>query len=163
MKFLNFCNKKLIISIFCSFFSLAILLNAQTVNMLITQIDEIQESERDSVIIFENGVMDYLYEAGCIVSGEKINLDTDISKVRQVAIKASKAGYFEYLAEIEVNVDSKTDDILFVNYTLTDVVTLKVLGQGKVNVSKLNKEKVNNFQKLGNDVGKKIYSIIKKR
>ena len=46
-----------------------------SVNILINQLDGIQDSVRDSVSLFENSIMDFLFDAGCIVSSENVSLE----------------------------------------------------------------------------------------
>lgn len=134
---------------------------AKSVNILINQIDGIQDSVRNTVQLFEDSVMNFLFDAGCIVSSEKICLEKDISKTVQVALDASVNGFIDYLVVIKVNVNAKSDDLIDINWEVINVSNSKKIGSGKMKAPKPYREKEVSIQRFGVDVGSEIYSCIK--
>ena len=134
---------------------------AKSINILINQIDGIQDSVRDSVQLFENSVMDFFFDAGFIVSSEKICLEKNIDKTVQIALDSSVDGFFEYLVIIKVNVNAKTDELTDVEWNILDVNTSKTMGSGSMKAPKPYREKEVSIQRFGVDVGSEIYSCIK--
>ncbi len=134
---------------------------AKSINILINQLDGLQDSVRDSVQLFENSVMDYFFNAGCIVSSEKICLEKNIDKTVQIALDSSVDGFFEYLVIIKVNVNAKTDELTDVEWNILDVNTSKTMGSGSMKAPKPYREKEVSIQRFGVDVGAEIYSCMK--
>ena len=137
--------------------------HGHSVNILINQLDGIQDSVRDSVTIFENGIMNFLFDAGCIVSSENICLEKDITKTVQIALDASVNGFIDTLVIIKVNVNAKTDELIDANWEVIDVNTSKCLGSGCMKAPKPYREKEVSLQRFGIDVGSEVYSCIKNR
>ena len=108
---------------------------------MINQIDGIQDSVRNTVQLFEDSVMNFLFDAGCIVSSEKICLEKDISKTVQVALDASVNGFIDYLVVIKVNVNAKSDDLIDINWEVINVSNSKKIGSGKMKAPKPYREK----------------------
>lgn len=137
------------------------LVYAKSINILINQLDGIQESVRDSVQLFENSIMDFLFDAGCIVSSEKICLETDIEKTVQMALDSSVTGFIDYLVIAKVNVNPKTDELISAEWEVLNVATSKKIGSGSMDAPKPYREKEVSIQRFGVDVGSEIYSCIK--
>ena len=137
--------------------------HGHSVNILINQLDGIQDSVRDSVTIFENGIMNFLFYAVCIVSSENICLEKDITKTVQIALDASVNGFIDTLVIIKVNVNAKTDELIDANWEVIDVNTSKCLGSGSMKAPKPYREKEVSLQRFGIDVGSEVYSCIKNR
>ncbi len=135
-------------------------MSAKSVNILINQLDGIQENVRDTVQLFENSIMDFLFDAGCIVSSEKISLEKDISKTIQVAIDSSVNGFIDVLVIAKVNVNAKTDELIDANWEVIDIATSKTLGSGSMTAPKPYREKEVSIQRFGVDVGAEIYRCI---
>jgi hypothetical protein len=134
-----------------------------SVNILINQLDGIQDSVRDSVSLFENSIMDFLFDAGCIVSSENISLEKDITKSVQIALDSSVNGFIDTLVIIKVNVNAKTDELIDANWEVIDVSTSKCMGSGSMKAPKPYREKEVSIQRFGVDVGSEIYLCIKNR
>ena len=134
---------------------------AKSINILINQIDGIQDSVRDSVQLFENSVMDFFFDAGFIVSSEKICLEKNIDKTVQIALDSSVDGFFEYLVIIKVNVNPKSDELISAEWEVINVATSKKIGNGSMKAPKPYREKEVSIQRFGVDVGSEIYSCIK--
>ncbi len=134
---------------------------AKSINILVNQIDGIQDSVRDSVQLFENSIMDFLFDAGCIVSSEKISLEKEIDKTVQIALDSSVNGFIDYLVVVKVNVNAKTDDLINAQWEIIEVATSKRMGSGSMKAPKPYREKEVSIQRFGVDVGSEIYSCIK--
>lgn len=144
-------------------FFIPTLMSAQSINILINQQDGIQENVRDTVQLFENSIMDFLFDAGCIVSSEKITLEKDITKSTQAALDASVKGYIDFLVIAKVNVNAKSDELIDVQWEIIEVDTSKRMGSGSMKAPKPYREKEVSIQRFGIDVGAEIYSCVKKR
>jgi hypothetical protein len=134
---------------------------AKSINILINQIDGIQDSVRDSVQLFENSVMDFFFDAGFIVSSEKISLETDIKKTVQIALDSSVNGFIDYLIVAKINVNPKSDELISAGWEVINVATGKTIGSGLMEAPKPYREKEVSIQRFGVDVGSEIYSCIK--
>ena len=134
---------------------------AKSINILINQIDGIQDSVRDSVQLFENSVMDFFFDAGFIVSSEKICLETDIKKTVQIALDSSVNGFIDYLIVAKINVNPKSDELISAGWEVINVATGKTIGSGLMEAPKPYREKEVSIQRFGVDVGSEIYSCIK--
>ena len=133
----------------------------KSINILINQIDGIQDSVRDSVQLFENSVMDFFFDAGFIVSSEKICLETDIKKTVQIALDSSVNGFIDYLIVTKINVNPKSDELISAGWEVINVATGKTIGSGLMEAPKPYREKEVSIQRFGVDVGSEIYSCIK--
>jgi hypothetical protein len=133
----------------------------KSINILINQIDGIQDSVRDSVQLFENSVMDFFFDAGFIVSSEKICLETDIKKTVQIALDSSVNGFIDYLIVAKINVNPKSDELISAGWEVINVATGKTIGSGLMEAPKPYREKEVSIQRFGVDVGSEIYSCIK--
>ena len=133
----------------------------KSINILINQIDGIQDSVRDSVQLFENSVMDFFFDAGFIVSSEKICLETDIKKTVQIALDSSVNGFIDYLIVAKINVNPKSDELISAGWEIINVATGKTIGSGLMEAPKPYREKEVSIQRFGVDVGSEIYSCIK--
>ena len=133
----------------------------KSINILINQIDGIQDSVRDSVQLFENSVMDFFFDAGFIVSSEKICLETDIKKTVQIALDSSVNGFIDYLIVAKINVNPKSDELISAGWEVINVATGKIIGSGLMEAPKPYREKEVSIQRFGVDVGSEIYSCIK--
>lgn len=133
----------------------------KSINILINQIDGIQDSVRDSVQLFENSVMDFFFDAGFIVSSEKISLETDIKKTVQIALDSSVNGFIDYLIVAKINVNPKSDELISAGWEVINVATGKTIGSGLMEAPKPYREKEVSIQRFGVDVGSEIYSCIK--
>ena len=107
---------------------------AKSINILINQIDGIQENVRSTVQLFENSVMDFFFDAGFIVSSEKICLEKNIEKTVQIALDSSVNGFIDYLVVAKVNVNAKTDELISVDWEVINANTSKKLGSGSMNL-----------------------------
>ena len=134
---------------------------AKSINILINQIDGIQENIRNTVQLFENSVMDFFFDAGFIVSSEKICLEKNIEKTVQIALDSSVNGFIDYLVVAKVNVNSKTDELISADWEVINVATSKTLGSGSMVAPKPYREKEVSIQRFGVDVGSEIYLCIK--
>lgn len=134
---------------------------AKSINILINQIDGIQENIRNTVQLFENSVMDFFFDAGFIVSSEKICLEKNIEKTVQIALDSSVNGFIDYLVVAKVNVNSKTDELISADWEVINVATSKPLGSGSMVAPKPYREKEVSIQRFGVDVGSEIYLCIK--
>jgi hypothetical protein len=134
---------------------------AKSINILINQIDGIQDSVRGSVQLFENSVMDFFFDAGFIVSSEKICLETDIKKTVQIALDSSVNGFIDYLIVAKINVNPKSDELISAGWEVINVATGKTIGSGLMEAPKPYREKEVSIQRFGVDVGSEIYSCIK--
>ena len=134
---------------------------AKSINILINQIDGIQENIRNTVQLFENSVMDFFFDAGFIVSSEKISLEKNIEKTVQIALDSSVNGFIDYLVVAKVNVNSKTDELISADWEVINVATSKTLGSGSMVAPKPYREKEVSIQRFGVDVGSEIYLCIK--
>lgn len=139
------------------------LVYGQSVNILINQLDGIQDSVRDSVSLFENSIMNFLFDAGCIVSSEKICLEKDITKTVQIALDSSVNGFIDYLVIVKVKVNAKSDELVNANWEVIDIKTSNCLGSGSMKAPKPYREKEVSIQRFGVDIGSEIYSCIKNR
>ena len=133
----------------------------KSINILINQIDGIQDSVRDSVQLLENSVMDFFFDAGFIVSSEKICLETDIKKTVQIALDSSVNGFIDYLIVAKINVNPKSDELISAGWEVINVATGKTIGSGLMEAPKPYREKEVSIQRFGVDVGSEIYSCIK--
>ena len=133
----------------------------KSINILINQIDGIQDSVRDSVQLFENSVMDFFFDAGFIVSSEKICLETDIKKTVQIALDSSVNGFIDYLIVAKINVNPKSDELISAGWEVINVATGKTIGSGLMEAPKPYRENEVSIQRCGGDVGSEIYSCIK--
>ena len=133
----------------------------KSIDILINQIDGIQDSVRDSVQLFENSVMDFFFDAGFIVSSEKISLETDIKKTVQIALDSSVNGFIDYLIVAKINVNPKSDELISAGWEVINVATGKTIGSGLMEAPKPYREKEVSIQRFGVDVGSEIYSCIK--
>jgi hypothetical protein len=133
----------------------------KSINILINQIDGIQDSVRDCVQLFENSVMDFFFDAGFIVSSEKISLETDIKKTVQIALDSSVNGFIDYLIVAKINVNPKSDELISAGWEVINVATGKTIGSGLMEAPKPYREKEVSIQRFGVDVGSEIYSCIK--
>lgn len=134
---------------------------AKSINILINQIDGIQENVRSSVQLFENSVMDFFFDAGFIVSSEKICLEKNIEKTVQIALDSSVNGFIDFLIVAKVNVNPKTDELISVDWEVINANSSKKLGSGSMNAPKTYREKEVSIQRFGVDVGSEIYLCIK--
>jgi hypothetical protein len=134
---------------------------AKSINILINQLDGLQDSVRDSVQLFENSVMDFFFDAGFIVSSEKICLETDIKKTVQIALDSSVNGFIDYLIVAKINVNPKSDELISAGWEVINVATGKTIGSGLMEAPKPYREKEVSIQRFGVDVGSEIYSCIK--
>ena len=133
----------------------------KSIYILINKIDGIQDSVRDSVQLFENSVMDFFFDAGFIVSSEKICLETDIKKTVQIALDSSVNGFIDYLIVAKINVNPKSDELISAGWEVINVATGKTIGSGLMEAPKPYREKEVSIQRFGVDVGSEIYSCIK--
>ena len=134
---------------------------AKSINILINQIDGIQDTVRGSVQLFENSVMDFFFDAGFIVSSEKISLEKNIEKTVQIALDSSVNGFIDFLVVAKVDVNPKTDELVSADWEVINVATAKTIGSGSMVAPKPYREKEVSIQRFGVDVGSEIYSCIK--
>ena len=134
---------------------------SKSINILVNQIDGIQDSVRTTVQLFENSVMDFFFDAGFIVSSEKICLEKNIDKTVQIALDSSVNGFIDYLVVVKVNVNAKTDELVNAEWKIMNVATSQTIGSGSMKAPKPYREKEVSIQRFGVDVGSEIYSCIK--
>jgi len=139
------------------------ILHANTLNILINQIDNggnIPEVEAENVQVFLDSVIDYMFNAGFIVSTEKISLATDITSDEGLAIKSCRYGYFDYLAIIRLHFNPETNQILEADWQVKEIESLLVKNHGH----EYPREKTTNSEadarKFGLQVAGKIYSSV---
>lgn len=147
---------------FCLLF-ISATINAQSIDILINQKDGIQENVKDISLMFENGMMDYFFDAGCIVSGEKISLDEDLSVTKQKAIDASVNGFIDYLVIVKLFLDAEKDEIKKAEWELFSISSSKSLGKGTLSAPKAYREKEVSIQRFGMKVSTEVYSCIKNK
>lgn len=147
---------------FCLLF-ISVTINAQSIDILINQKDGIQENVKDISLMFENGMMDYFFDAGCIVSGEKISLDEDITVTKQKAVDASVNGFIDYLVIVILFLDAEKDEIIKAEWEVQNISSSKVLGKGTLSAPKVYREKEVSIQRFGMKVSNDVYSCIKRK
>lgn len=111
-------KKFLCISIFILITSLCF---AASLTVLVNQKDSAGTSIFENTRIFEDGLINYFFETGNIVSNEPVCLDNQYKGAFQAALDASKNGYIDYIAVFTISIDALTQEISHVDWSVFQV------------------------------------------
>ncbi|MCR5698162.1 MAG: hypothetical protein K6G52_00835 [Treponemataceae bacterium] len=139
------------------------LVYANTLNILINQVDNggiVPEFEAENVQVFLDSFMEYMFDAGFIVSSEKISLAPDITSDEGLAIHACRHGYFDYLAVIRLKFNPDTNQIMNAEWQVKEIASLLVKNHGHEYPNEKTTNPEGDAKKFGVQVARKIYSSV---
>lgn len=102
--------------------SMSVLINQKT-----SQNEDVFESSR----LFEDGIINFLFDNGYIVSNEPVCLDTDYVKSYQIALDEAQKGYFDYLVVFNLYPNFENGNLKEADWSLIQVKTGKSIAKGK--------------------------------
>lgn len=102
--------------------SITVLVNQKTSNT-----EEIFESSR----LFEDGVINYFFDSGFIVSNEPVCLEKDFFKAEQIALDEAQIGYLEFLLVFHLYLNAENGNLTEAEWDLIRVETGKKIASGK--------------------------------
>ena len=136
--------------------------NAASINILVNQQDGLQQKESDSVVAFQNSLMDYFFDSGLIVTAENISLAKDTSNEEIKLIGETRKGYFDYFILVKAKVDVASQNVTSANWVLKDINSDEILSNGSLNAKNETQNAEKNAIRFGNQFGKSIYTSVKK-
>lgn len=104
---------------------------ANSISVLISQKTSQAEDVFESSRLFEDGIINYLFDNGFIVSNEPVCLEEDFLESFQIALDEAQKGYFKYLIAFHVNLNSENGNIKDAEWSLFEVKTAKQIAKGK--------------------------------
>lgn len=114
------------------FLLLATLCFSASLTVLVNQRDSGGTIIFENTRIFEDGLINYFFETGNIVSNEPVCLDLEYKGAFQAALDASKIGYIDYIAVFTISIDSLTQEISHVDWGVYDVTSGAEIDQGMI-------------------------------
>ncbi len=103
---------------------------AASLTVLVNQRDTSGTTVFENTRLFEDGLINYFFETGSIVSNEPVCLDSEYKGAFQSALDASKTGFIDYVAVFSVSVDAATQSITGVEWNLIHVKSGELLEKG---------------------------------
>lgn len=105
---------------------------AASITVLVNQRDVSGQTVFENTRIFEDGLINYFFETGSIVSNEPASLDAEYKGAYQAALDASKIGFIDYVAVFNVSIDDVSQNISEVHWILVQVRSGTVIDEGKI-------------------------------
>lgn len=102
--------------------SITILVNQKTSNA-----EGIFESSR----LFEDGVINYFFDSGFIVSNEPVCLEKDFLRAEQIALDEAQRGFLEFLLVFHLYLNAENGNLTEAEWDLIRVETGKKIASGK--------------------------------
>ncbi len=114
-----------------------------SLTILVNQRDNSGQMIFENTRIFEDGLINYFFETGTIVSNEPICLEAEYAGAYQSALDASKKGFIDYVAVYNVEIDAANQNIKDIKWKLVQVKTGGILEEGHVTAPSItNKEDI---------------------
>lgn len=113
------------------FFSLVSLCFSNSITILVNQKTNQTSDIFESSRLFEDGLINYLFDNGFIVSNEPVCHDSEFLKAYQIALDEAQKGYLEFLLVFHLSVNSENGNIKEAEWDLVEVKTGKKIAHGK--------------------------------
>jgi hypothetical protein len=97
------------------------------VNQKTSNAEGIFESSR----LFEDGVINYFFDSGFIVSNEPVCLEKDFLRAEQIALDEAQIGYLEFLLVFHLYLNAENGNLTEAEWDLIRVETGKKIASGK--------------------------------
>lgn len=114
-----------------SLFFLISLSFANSITVLVNQKTSQSETIFESSRLFEDGIINFLFDNGFIVSNEPVCFDSEFIKSYQIALDEAQKGYFDFLVVFDLYVNTENGNLKEAEWSLVQVKTGKVIAKGK--------------------------------
>lgn len=103
-----------------------------SLTILVNQRDASGKVIFENTRIYEDGLINYFFEAGTIVSNEPVCLDSEYKGSYQAALDASKSGYIEYLVVFTLSANADTQELSHVDWKIIQVWSGNIIEEGSI-------------------------------
>jgi len=116
---------------FLAFFFFLSLGFGNSITVLVNQKTSNAEGIFESSRLFEDGVINYFFDSGFIVSNEPVCLEKDFLRAEQIALDEAQIGYLEFLLVFHLYLNAENGNLTEAEWDLIRVETGKKIASGK--------------------------------